>query len=199
MTTVLETERLLLRVPSLDDLDRWAEMMADPKSARFIGGTVPKTIAWRIVMQVGGAWHLTGISMFSVIEKERGVWIGRVGPWQPLGWPGTEVGWALHPDAWGKGYAVEAAIATTDYAFDTLGWAEVVHCNNPENTASQNVAKRLGARILRQATLPAPLDYDHVDVWGQTREEWRDGRLSRARASASPTSSSTADPARRSS
>ena len=195
---MLETERLVLRVPSLDDLDRWAEMMADPNAARFIGGVQSKPIVWRAVMQVGGAWHLTGISMFSVIEKQRGLWVGRVGPWQPLGWPGTEVGWGLHPDAWGKGYAIEAAIAAIDYAFDTLGWTEVVHCINPNNSASQRVAERLGSRILRQATLPAPLDYEHVDVWGQTRDEWR-VRASRPRASASPRSSSSVDPGRRSS
>ena len=101
-------------------------------------------------------------------------WVGRIGPWQPLDWPGTEVGWALHRDAWGKGYAVEAAVAAVDYAFDALGWTEVVHCINPENAASQKVAKRLGATIRSQATLPAPLDYERVDVWGQTCEEWRD-------------------------
>lgn len=174
MTTVLETPRLLLRLPSLDDLDRWAEMMADPNASRFIGGPLPKSTVWRVIMQVAGSWQLTGISMFSVIEKQSGRWIGRIGPWQPLGWPGTEVGWGLHPDAWGKGYAVEAAIATIDYAFDTLAWSDVVHCINPDNTASQNVARRLGARILRQATLPAPFDYEHVDVWGQSRDDWRD-------------------------
>jgi RimJ/RimL family protein N-acetyltransferase len=178
MTTVLETERLLLRVPTLDDLDRWAEMMGDPTTAHFIGGPQPKPVVWRMVMQVAGAWHLAGYSMFSVVEKQSGRWVGRVGPWQPLGWPGTEVGWGLHPDAWGKGYAVEAAIASVDYAFDTLGWSEVIHCINPANTASQGVAKRLGAKILRQATLPAPLQYEHVDVWGQTRDEWRARRAS---------------------
>jgi len=178
MNTVLETERLLLRIPTLDDLDRWAEMMADETAVKFLGGAQPKPVVWRAIMQIVGAWQLTGISMFSVIEKQRGLWIGRVGPWQPLGWPGTEVGWALHPDAWGKGYAVEAATASADYAFDTLGWTEVVHCINPNNTASQNVAKRLGSRILRQATLPVPFDYEHVDVWGQTRDEWRARRPS---------------------
>ena len=171
---MLETERLLLRLPALDDLDRWAEMMAHPDAARFIGGPLPKSTVWRVITQVAGSWQLTGVSMFSVIEKQTGLWIGRVGPWQPLGWPGTEVGWGLHPDAWGKGYAIEAAIATTDYAFDALGWDEVVHCINPNNTASQKVAKRLGARILRQATLPAPFGDEHVDVWGQSRDEWRD-------------------------
>ncbi len=173
MTPILETERLILRAPTLDDFDRWAEMMADANVARFIGGTQPKSIVWRAIMQITGAWQLTGISMFSVIEKERGVWVGRVGPWQPLGWPGTEVGWGLHPDAWGKGYALEAAVASMDYAFDVLGWEEAVHCINPENLPSQRVAKRLGSRVLRQATLPAPLEYEHVDVWGQTRDEWK--------------------------
>jgi RimJ/RimL family protein N-acetyltransferase len=176
MTTVLETERLLLRAPTLDDLDRWAEMMADPSAARFIGGAQPPSLVWRAIMQVTGAWHLTGISMFSVVEKATGAWVGRVGPWQPLGWPGTEVGWGLHPDAWGKGYALEAAIATMDYAVDTLGWTEIVHCINPANAPSQKIAKRLGSHVLRQATLPPPLDYEHTDVWGQTSDAWRERR-----------------------
>lgn len=181
MMPTLETQRLLLRTPTLDDLDRWAEMMADPNSARFIGGPLPKPTVWRVIMQVAGSWQLTGISMFSVVEKQSGRWIGRIGPWQPLDWPGTEVGWGLHPDAWGKGYALEAAVASMDYAFDTLGWSEVVHCINPTNIASQNVAKRLGARILRQATLSAPFGDEHVDVWGQSRDEWRDASHPRHR------------------
>ena len=173
---MLDTNRLILRLPTLADLDRWAEMMADPEAARHLGGVQPRPIVWRGIMQVVGAWQLTGVSMFSVIEKESGAWVGRVGPWQPFGWPGTEVGWGLHRDAWGKGYALEAAVASVDYAFDTLGWTEVVHCINPANARSQAVARRLGARVLRQATLPAPLEHENVDVWGQSREEWRKNR-----------------------
>src|SRR5437763_482913 len=106
-------------------------MIAHPAAAhvqddqRFIGGVVPRPAVWHIIMQMAGAWSLTGISMFSVIEKASGLWIGRVGPWQPLDWPGTEVGWGLHRDAWGKGYALEAAIATMNFAFDDLGWPVV--------------------------------------------------------------------------
>src|SRR5262245_7699840 len=87
----LETERLILRVPALEDLDRWAEMMEDAEAARFLGGAMPKPVIWRQIMQMVGAWEVTGISMFSVIEKASGKWIGRVGPWQPFAWPGTEV------------------------------------------------------------------------------------------------------------
>ena len=50
----LETDRLILRVPSLEDLDRWAEMMADENAARFIGGVAPKTIE-RSLATCGGA------------------------------------------------------------------------------------------------------------------------------------------------
>jgi RimJ/RimL family protein N-acetyltransferase len=169
----LETPRLLLRIPSLDDLDRWAEMMADVEAARHIGGVAPKTAVWRMIMQMNGAWTLTGVSMFSVVEKETNRWIGRVGPWQPYGWPGPEVGWGLHPDAWGKGYALEAASAAMDYAFDVLGWTNVVHCISPENARSAALARRLGSRILGQAHMPAPFDHEVVDLWGQARDEWR--------------------------
>jgi RimJ/RimL family protein N-acetyltransferase len=169
---ILETARLVLRPPVVDDFERWAEMLADAESARFIGGVLPKPVAWRVVTQVRGAWALTGISMFSVIEKARDIWIGRVGPWQPYAWPGPEVGWGLHPDAAGKGYALEAATAAIDYAFDTLGWSEVIHCIDPRNVRSQALARRLGSSIQRKAFMPPPFDHDEIDVWGQTRDEW---------------------------
>lgn len=151
-------------------------MMSDPVASRFIGGVLQPPIVWRLLMQVRGAWELTGVSLFSVIEKERGLWVGRVGPWRPLGWPGDEVGWGLHPDAWGKGYALEAAIASIDFAFRELGWESVVHCINPENRSSQALAHRLGSRILRQDTMVASFGTETVDVWGQSRFEWSNNR-----------------------
>ena len=169
---MIQTERLLLRRPELQDLDRWAEMMADESAARYVGGVQSKPIVWRSVMSQAGAWSLTGVAMFSVIEKSSGLWLGRVGPWNPYGWPGTEVGWSLHPDAWGKGYAFEAARATMDYAFDTLGWTDVIHSINPENARSQRLAERLGSHNRGPGRLPAPYENDPVDLWGQTREEW---------------------------
>jgi len=172
----LETERLILRVPELADLDRWAELMANEDSAHFIGGVAPKPVVWRMIMQMVGAWEVTGVSMFSVIEKKTGKWIGRVGPWQPHDWPGTEVGWGLHPDAWGHGYATEAAAASMDYAFDVLRWTEVIHLVHPENARSRRVAERLGSTLLRHARMPAPYDGEPSEVWGQTRDEWRINR-----------------------
>jgi RimJ/RimL family protein N-acetyltransferase len=68
----IATPRLLLRVPRVADLDPWAEMMIDEEVARFIGGVTPRPVAWRALMTMIGAWHATGISMFSVVEKATG-------------------------------------------------------------------------------------------------------------------------------
>ncbi len=175
MTTgpVLQTERLTLRPIALDDFLRWAEMMADTEAAKFIGGAQPAATAWRGFMTMAGAWSLTGIAMFSLIERESGLWVGRIGPWKPHGWPGNEIGWGLHPEAQGKGYGVEAATATLDYAFDVLDWTDVIHCIDPDNTPSQRLAERIGSRNLGATRLPAPFQNERVDAWGQTREEWR--------------------------
>ena len=56
----------------------------------------------------------------------------------------TEVLWALHPDAWGQGYATEMARAALDYGFDTLGLELIFAITLPDNRASQAVMKRLG-------------------------------------------------------
>ena len=172
-TIRIETPRLILRPIAREDFDAWAAFMADEESARFIGGAQPRAAAWRGFLTMAGAWTMQGFSMFSVIEKASGCWIGRIGPWMPEGWPGTEVGWGLAREATGKGYATEAASAAIDWAFDNLGWTEVIHCIDPENGPSQAVARRLGSQNLKVGFMPAPYDAAPIDIWGQTREQWR--------------------------
>lgn len=169
----LETERLILRPPVAADFDRWAEFCADPVVQKHLGGAVPRSVAWRNMATMTGGWVLRGFAMFSVIEKSSGLWVGRLGPWNPEGWPGTEVGWALMRSAWGKGYAAEGARAAMDWAFETLGWTECIHTIAPDNVESQKLAQRLGAVNRGPGRLPAPLESYPVDVWGQTREQWR--------------------------
>ncbi|MDP1872666.1 GNAT family N-acetyltransferase [Phenylobacterium sp.] len=172
----LETARLILRPPVMADFEPWCAFSADEEAARHIGGPMGPAQVWRSMMMIAGSWSLEGFSMFSVIEKESGRWIGRLGPWRPFGWPGTEVGWGVIRDCWGRGYATEGATAAMDFAFDHLGWDEVVHTIEPVNVNSQAVARRLGSQVLRQARLPLPMDVQ-VDVWGQSREAWRARRL----------------------
>ncbi|TCV97051.1 RimJ/RimL family protein N-acetyltransferase [Luteibacter rhizovicinus] len=173
MSTVrIETDRLILRPTAAEDFDAWAAFMADDVAARFLGGAQPRSIAWRYFLMMAGAWQIQGYGMFSVIERSSGRWVGRLGPWFPDGWPGPEVGWGIAREAWGRGYATEGAAAAIDWAFDQLGWTDVIHSIAPENEASRAVAVKLGATDRGPGQLPPPLDNEPVNLWGQTREQW---------------------------
>ena len=112
LDTVIETPRLVLKVPSLEEFEPWCAYMADEEAARFIGKTQPPSVVWRGICTMIGSWQAAGFAMFSVFEKDTGRWVGRLGPWSPHGWPGLEVGWGVIRDVWGKGYALEGAIAS---------------------------------------------------------------------------------------
>ncbi|WNG57897.1 GNAT family N-acetyltransferase [Archangium violaceum] len=169
----LETPRLLLRPTAKEDLEGFATLIGDPESARYIGGLQPRTMAWRAMNAMAGSWVLNGYSMFSVLEKATGRWVGRVGPWVPEGWPGTEVGWGILREFWGRGYATEASAAAMDWAFEHLGWTRIIHCIDPDNEASKQVALRLGSRLLGPGKLPPPYGDSPVELWGQDRDDWR--------------------------
>lgn len=170
---VLVTERLILRPPGAEDLDSWAEMAADEETTRFIGGTASRAGAWRQLCTMAGSWHINGFAMFSVIERATGEWVGRLGPWRPEGWPGAEVGWGVRARFAGKGYAYEGAVASMDFAVDTLGWTDIIHTIDPDNIRSIALAKRLGSTNLGRTRLPDPYEDAIVDAWGQTADQWR--------------------------
>lgn len=170
---ILETERLILRPPQSEDFEPWVQFHADAEVMRFLGGVQGPELTWRSLCTMSGAWVIEGFSMFSIIEKETGNWIGRLGPWRPNGWPGTEIGWGLARSAWGKGYATEGASAAMDYVVNALGWTEIIHTILPENKPSIRVAERLGSGFLRQAPTPPPFEGMLWDVYGQTADQWR--------------------------
>lgn len=172
----IETPRLILRPPRAEDLDGFAAFGADPVASHYVGGVQTRNLAWRAMCCMAGAWSLFGFSMFSVIEKDSGRWIGRLGPWAPEGWPAPEVGWGLLPEVWGRGYATEGAAAAMDFAFETLGWTDVVHIIHRDNANSRGVARRLGSRLLGPAPLPAPFENEPADLYGQSAADWAQNR-----------------------
>ncbi len=168
----LETERLIMRPTRIEDFDAWAQFAADPESMRFLGGPQPRPVAWRAFASMAGSWALYGFGMFSLLDKATGQWLGRLGPWRPEGWPGNEIGWGIARSAQGRGIAFEGARAAIDWAFDALGWDAIIHCIDAGNTRSVALAQRLGSSRQRRAVLPPPVAVE-LDVWGQTRAEWR--------------------------
>jgi RimJ/RimL family protein N-acetyltransferase len=170
---VLFTERLMLRPLNGEDFEAWAAFQADAETMRFLGGVQNRAEAWRSLCTMAGAWSVRGYSMFALIERSTGRWVGRVGPWQPEGWPGTEVGWGVAREYAGKGYAHEAAVAAMNYAVEVLGWTDIIHTIDPDNLSSIRLARRLGAVNRGPTRLPPPYEDAPVDAWGQTAAEWK--------------------------
>ncbi len=168
---ILETDRLILRkIDPERDFDAWAEAMADEGTVRYLG-TKPmsRAEAWRSMAMVIGHWEIRGYGFFSLESKETGEWVGRVGPWNPEGWPAPEVGWTISPNHLCKGYATEAGRASIDYAFNTLGWTSVIHVILEGNEASMAVARKLGSTLQRsQQGVPGVTD-QKVYIYGQER------------------------------
>jgi RimJ/RimL family protein N-acetyltransferase len=167
----LETERLTLRWLQESDLDAYAEMCADAEVMRYIGDGQPlsRPMAWRNLAMMVGHWSLRGYGLWAAEERSSGVLVGRIGFWNPEGWPGFELGWMLRRAFWGRGYATEAAQAALRFAFTRLEQPHVISLIHPENAASIRVAQRLGERLLGSTEVMGK----PASIYRITREEWQ--------------------------
>jgi RimJ/RimL family protein N-acetyltransferase len=170
---VLETERLSLRAFCDDDLSAWAAIMGDPDVVRWVApAPMTREESWRSMAGSLGHWLLRGYGSWAVERKSDGAMMGRVGMINPEGWPGLEIGWTLGKRYWGQGYATEAATAAMRYAFLTQPAAKLISCIDPDNVASQAVARRIGeTKGERTALTVGGKDYP-IDIWSITRAEW---------------------------
>jgi len=167
----LETERLVLRMFREDDLEQYARICADPEVVRYLGDgqTLNRVEAWRQMATIVGHWQLRGYGPWAVEERESGRLVGRLGFFNPEGWPGFELGWVLAREHWGKGYATEGARRALAYAFAEMGREHVMSLIHPDNGASIRVAERLGERLEGRTEL-----FGHeVLVYGIDRAGWR--------------------------
>ncbi|MGE5617593.1 MAG: GNAT family N-acetyltransferase [Candidatus Woesearchaeota archaeon] len=151
----IETERLVLRAWREDDLDPYAAMCADPEVMRYIGSgrVLDREEAWRQIAIFLGHWELRGYGLWALEAKAERSFVGRVGLWQPEGWPGLELGWTLARPHWGQGYATEAGGASMEFAWAHLNAAKLISLIQPENRASRRVAERLEMQVERRARL----------------------------------------------
>jgi RimJ/RimL family protein N-acetyltransferase len=148
MIPTLETERLILREYRQTDLDAYAAMAADPEVMHFFDDQeLDRARAWRQMALFAGHWSLRGYGLWIVELKKTGEFLGRVGLWEPEGWPGTEVGWALARQHWGHGYATEAARASIQFGFNDVGVSELISLIDVGNDASVRVAERVGMKL----------------------------------------------------
>jgi RimJ/RimL family protein N-acetyltransferase len=155
MIPVLGTERLRLRAPAAGDFEAMAAFLASER-ARMIGGPLDRLAAWRALAASLGHWELRGYGMWAVEEAATGAFVGQVGMFDPEGWIAAEIGWWIAPpEAEGRGFAFEAAVAARRYAYEVAGWREAFSVIHPENARSIRLAERLGCRLDREQAIPS--------------------------------------------
>jgi RimJ/RimL family protein N-acetyltransferase len=150
LAPILTTTRLTLRPISLRDWEAYAAAWADPAMTQFIGsGPRDRATSWSKFLQAAGLWSVCGFGYWSFIERETGRFIGNGGLSrfergiaELEGVP--EVGWAIVPDSWGKGYATEAIKAALSWADSVLKAPETRCIVDPDNQISIRVAEKLG-------------------------------------------------------
>jgi RimJ/RimL family protein N-acetyltransferase len=171
---ILETERLRLRLFRESDLDAWADICSQEIVMQYIntGKTLSREGAWRDIALILGHWELRGYGFWAVEERRSATLIGRIGCWNPEGWPGFEVGWMLGRQYWGQGYAIEGARAALNYAFTELGVPHVISLIYPENAPSIRLAHKLGEQLERTMEISS-IPGVQLCVYGIRREVWK--------------------------
>ncbi len=151
----LHTERLTLRQFQEEDFETYRKIVADPEVMRYVGAGKPLSAAsaWQNLALVIGHWQLRGYGLWALELRDRPGLIGRAGLYFPEGWPGLEIGWLLQREAWGHGYATEAALAVRTLARDTMPEQGLISLIHPKNHRSVRVAGRLGGKLDDQIDL----------------------------------------------
>lgn len=180
----LTTPRLILREWRDEDRTPFAALNADPQVAEFLSGPLDRIASDALVDRIVAHWADDGHGLWAVERYEDGAFLGFVGlaapSFEAAFTPCVEIGWRLAPEAWGHGYATEAARVALGFGFEALGLAEIVSFTVPANARSRAVMERLGltrdpADDFAHPAFPDGHSlHDHV-LYRLGRDAWRAG------------------------
>lgn len=159
----IETERLILRRWLDADRAPFAAINADPRVMEHFPAMLAAAESNALVDRIEANFERDGFGLWAVERRDSGAFIGFVGLAAPRFTahftrpesPAIEIGWRLAPDAWGNGFASEAALAVLRFAFDVLHIEEIVSFTAQQNQRSQAVMRRIGM------THDVADDFDH--------------------------------------
>lgn len=147
----IETERLILRDWQEEDREpMFAHINSRPNVMRWLLGEQTREKTDEMIDKLKGWQHDHGYTFWAIERKSDGVLLGFCGlkPVEDDGVlpdPGTlEIGWRLREDAWGHGYAREAAAVSMNHAFDVLNADFVTAFTVQGNEGSWRLMERLG-------------------------------------------------------
>jgi len=167
---VLETERLILRYLTADDVDSIFAVIGDAEAMKYYPERLTREDAQRWIDRSLERYRTDGCGLFAVVLKSTGEVLGNCGliRQEVEGESMLEVGYHFRRDHWGKGYATEAARGCMEHAFRQLDAAKVISLIVPENIPSRRVAERNGMQAERQVMFH---ERPHL-MYAVTREDY---------------------------
>ena len=170
MTDSVSTERLILRPFEIEDLDLFCDFFQNEGFLRFSSGPFSRARVKEFVEKVIG-WDREGLPSQYMIElRENGTAIGYCGFFHQTvdEKPEIEIGYRLHPDFWGRGFATEVATSVRDHGFGALKLKRVISLSHPDNAASRRVAQKNGMTLERATTFKG----FPTQVFAISRNQW---------------------------
>ena len=173
---MLETERLIIRKYTLDDLEELIEMRSDPDVYRYLGGLErqnPAEITKRLDFYMD-CYEKLGFGMCAMIWKETGENIGG-GGLQPLEDTGEiEVGYSLKKRFWRMGIGYECARAWLKHGFENAGLERIVAVADEANIGSWRIMEKCGMTFEKKE-----FHYNmECKFYAISKDEWRRGNRS---------------------
>jgi RimJ/RimL family protein N-acetyltransferase len=151
----LETDRLVLRRFTMDDIDNLVDLDADPEVMRFVNGGV-RTSREEIVAEflpafLGYYQRYPGYGFWAALDRSAGDFLGwfHFRPRATAAAEEPELGYRLRRPSWGKGYATEGSRALIRKGFTELGVQRVTAEAAAANTASRRVMEKAGLTLTR--------------------------------------------------
>jgi len=149
----LETKRLIIKPPSISDVELVYSLDSDPDVMRYIGNGYPRSREESLSWYEKSIKHFEkyGFSFGLVFEKETGEFIGRAGINYNAyddSQPDIEIGYRLYKKFWNKGYATELADALVEWGFKNLKIDKLCGFSHPDNRSSCRVLEKIGMHFI---------------------------------------------------
>jgi RimJ/RimL family protein N-acetyltransferase len=142
------TARLEMRRWRRDDEESFAALNADPRVMEFFPTLLSRVQSDEWISQIEAHFEEHGYGLWALEHSKSGEFVGFTGlskvTFAAHFTPAVEVGWRLAHEAWGHGYATEAALAALASGFREAGLEEIISMTSAQNLRSRAVMRRIG-------------------------------------------------------
>lgn len=158
MKYIISTERLGLREWTGADIDPCVAMNMDQEVMKYFPAIMNEEETRAMLKRIHTRFSESGFGFYAVEKKSNNEFIGFTGfgipAFESFFTPCIEIGWRFKKEAWGRGYATEAANACLKYGFKTLLFDRIVSFTSVLNTNSERVMQKIGMKKIGEFDHP---------------------------------------------